>query len=276
MFQSHWKRVDKRALLDSGTTENFMHLRAVKQLKLKTTSLSHPRKVRNVDGTTNTGGDIHEFATLEVLYNGRKHDHRFFVADIGPDNFILGYPFFEASSPNINWRQGSLDGAVTISTNDAATLIERIHKPRKKSKTPAWVRVIPGWEPGDEVWCQTTIRKMTVAQQLAIDVADKTKRSWQELVPERYHKFASVFSEEGSKKFPDQRPWDHAIDLKPDAPTSINCRVYPLSPAEKEEQQKFLQQNLRLKCIRCSKSPYASGFFFIKKKDGKFRPVQDY
>jgi len=56
----------------------------------------------------------------------------------------------------------------------------------------------------------------------------------------------------------------------------INCRVYPLSPKEKEEQRKFLSQNLRLQRIHRSKSPYASGFFLIRKKDGKFRPVQDY
>jgi len=79
-----------------------------------------------------------------------------------------------------------------------------------------------------------------------------------------------------SERFPDRRLWDHAIELKEDAPTSINCRVYPLSPKEKEEQQEFLSQNLRLQRIRHSKSPYASSFFLIRKKDGKFRPVQDY
>jgi len=64
--------------------------------------------------------------------------------------------------------------------------------------------------------------------------------------------------------------------LKPDAPTSIDCRVYPLAPKEKEEQRKFLEANLHLKRIRRSNSPYASSFFLIKKKDSKFRPVQDY
>ena len=34
--------------------------------------------------------------------------------------------------------------------------------------------------------------------------------------------------------------------------------------------------NKRLQRIRRSNSPYASGFFLIRKKDGKFRPVQDY
>src|SRR6266705_5213301 len=92
----------------------------------------------------------------------------------------------------------------------------------------------------------------------------------------QYHRYGKVFSERASKWFPEKRPWNHAIDLKTDAPASIDSRVYPLSPKEKEEQCKFIKANLHLLQIRCSKSPYASGFFLIKKKDGKFRPVQDY
>jgi hypothetical protein len=114
-----------------------------------------------------------------------------------------------------------------------------------------------------------------VAQQLAIQAMDKKKRTWQEIVHPQYHKY-KIWSEEASKRFPDQRHWDHAIDLKEDTPATINCRVYPLSPMEKEEQCKFINSNLHLQRIRRSKSPYASGFFFIKKKDGRYQPVQDY
>jgi len=142
--------------------------------------------------------------------------------------------------------------------------------------TLAWVRCIPGWEEGDKIWLQTRVAKTTVAQQLAEAVTDKKKHTWQELVPERYHHHGKVFSEQASERFPDRRPWDHAIKLKDDAPTSINCCIYPLSPKEKEEQREFLSQNLHLQRICRSKSPYASGFFLIRKKDGKFRPVQDY
>jgi hypothetical protein len=39
---------------------------------------------------------------------------------------------------------------------------------------------------------------------------------------------------------------------------------------------KFLQEQEAKGYIRPSISPYASPFFFIKKKDGKLRPVQDY
>jgi Reverse transcriptase (RNA-dependent DNA polymerase) len=52
--------------------------------------------------------------------------------------------------------------------------------------------------------------------------------------------------------------------------------VYPLSPAEKQAQKEFIATNLRLGRIHRSKSQYACGFFFVGKKDGKLRPVQDY
>jgi hypothetical protein len=38
---------------------------------------------------------------------------------------------------------------------------------------------------------------------------------------------------------------------------------------------KFLQEQEAKGYIRPSISPYASPFFFIQKKDGKLRPVQD-
>src|SRR5258708_34592729 len=90
------------------------------------------------------------------------------------------------------------------------------------------------------------VKRTNVSQQLAIDALDKQEKTWQELVPKQYHKFGSIFSEKDLERFPGTRKWDHAIDLKDDAPTSINCRVYPLSPKEKEEQKEFLTKNLRL------------------------------
>ena len=40
--------------------------------------------------------------------------------------------------------------------------------------------------------------------------------------------------------------------------------------------QAFIDENLKTGQIQPSKSPQASPFFFVKKKDGKLRPVQDY
>ena len=45
---------------------------------------------------------------------------------------------------------------------------------------------------------------------------------------------------------------------------------------EDEVLKKFLKEQLEKGYIRKSKSQYASAFFFIKKKDGKLHPIQDY
>jgi len=208
-----------------------------------------------------------------VNNNGEQALHAFYVADIGQDDFILGYPFLEASNPDIDWRNGCIDGFTTISTAKANNWQPIPKGMRQIETTPIWVWSIPGWEEGDEVWLQTRIAKTTVTSQLAQDATNKRKRTWQEIIPEWYHRHGKVFSEEASEWFPACQPWDHAIELTEDAPTSINCRVYPLSPKEKEEQREFLSQNLHLQRICHSKSPYASGFFLIQKKDGKFHPV---
>ena len=51
---------------------------------------------------------------------------------------------------------------------------------------------------------------------------------------------------------------------------------YNLTPAEQEELDKFLKENLEKGYIQKSESPMASPFFFVKKRDGKLRPCQDY
>ena len=118
-LQTWYKRVNRNALLDSGATENFIHLRAVKQLELKTRGLKKPRNVQNVDRTINKGGKIEHAVTLKLKHAGKDICHQFFVADIGPNNFIFGYPFLEAASPNIDWNAGRISGSVTASTEDA-------------------------------------------------------------------------------------------------------------------------------------------------------------
>jgi hypothetical protein len=49
-----------------------------------------------------------------------------------------------------------------------------------------------------------------------------------------------------------------------------------LSQLEQEELKKFLKEPQERGTIQLSKSPYAAAFFFIRKKNGKLRPVQDY
>ena len=199
-LQTRTKRVDRKALLDSGATESFIHHRTARRLNLKTKELKKPRDVRNVDGTLNRAGAITHAVEIEVAYNGHTSKHNFFIADIGPDEFLLGFPFFEATQPTINWKKGEIVGQVTLRMEDADRWQPAKRGSRKRvTCIPAWVHALDGWEEGDELWQKITIRKMTVAQQLAIQEADKQKKKdWHDIVPPQYHKY-KIWSEEESE-----------------------------------------------------------------------------
>ena len=53
-------------------------------------------------------------------------------------------------------------------------------------------------------------------------------------------------------------------------------KIYPLSREEREEVQEFIKEQLRKGYIRPSKSSQTALVFFVGKKDGKKRKVQDY
>ena len=144
-----------------------------------------------------------EAVDLLVNNNGKTATHAFFVANIGQDNYILGYPFFEASTPNIDWHRARIEGTTSISTVDASNWTPQTKGTCRQDTTPAWVRSIPGWEKGDKIWLQTHVARTTVASELAQKATDKTKRTWQEIVPEWYHRHGKVFSEKASEQFPD-------------------------------------------------------------------------
>jgi hypothetical protein len=114
------------------------------------------------------------------------------------------------------------------------------------------------------------------AQRLAQESKAKdTPKTLEDMIPARYHHFLSVFDEKEANRFPSSKPWDHAIDLKDDF-VPKDCKIYPLLPVERTSLDAWITEQLGKGYIRPSKSPQASPFFFVGKKDGKLRPVQDY
>src|SRR5260221_4484300 len=95
------------------------------------------------------------------------------------------------------------------------------------------------------------------------------------MVPAQYHDFRDIFSKEAFDELPPWKVWDHAIDLSPGTELP-HSQMFPLSPAEQKELDDFLWENLANGCIHPSKSPTGAPVFFIKKKEGYLRLVQDY
>ena len=72
-----------------------------------------------------------------------------------------------------------------------------------------------------------------------------------------------------------KKAWDHAIDLREEF-VPKKGKIYLLSRVEREEMQKFVKDQLKKGYIRPSKLPQMLLVFFVPKKDGKKRMVQNY
>ena len=74
---------------------------------------------------------------------------------------------------------------------------------------------------------------------------------------------------------PTRKVWDYAIDTK-EVFMPRKEKVYSLSREEREEVYEFINEQLRKGYIRPSMLPQIAPVFFVGKKDGKKRMVQDY
>ena len=100
----------EHALLDSGTTDNFIDQRTIKRLNIPMRRLDRPRILYNVDKTENRNGRITHYVDLEITRGVQIRVQRFYIADLGADRFFLGFPWLYKFNPEINWRQHTANG----------------------------------------------------------------------------------------------------------------------------------------------------------------------
>jgi hypothetical protein len=240
--------------------------------------------VYNVDGTRNKIGTISEKVVVTLKVQGKNTRTELLVTGLGRKKVILGYPWLVDLNPDIDWRKGILrwrhdrpgsSRNARLTANIYATLFDKETLVEDVEDQDLVISYIKGEanKGVEEVWAKT---RMTKSIQLAQKKErKKPKKPPEELVPKEFHEYLSVFSEEEAGRFPERTAWDHAINLK-EGFKPKSAHIYPMSPAEELELKGFLEENLDKNYVRKSKSEQAVPFFFVDKKDGKLRPVQDY
>ena len=131
-------------------------------------------------------------------------------------------------------------------------------KKQKRGRTVEVRKIAEEWEIWDEK-----------------EEAAKLEAEARRLVPEKFHRWIKVFGKKQSERMPTRKLWDHAIEVK-EGFVLRKGKVYPLSRKEREEVREFVKEQLWKGYIRPSKLPQTAPVFFVGKKDGKKRMVQDY
>jgi len=279
------KRAEGIALIDSGATENFMNLDYARWLGLPIKHLEKTRQLFNVDGTENKAGKLQFYTDVSLQTGTKRTNHRFFLSNLGEVKAILGYPWFADTQPKIDWSRGWIDSSqlpIILRSPDAqkAQFVAKSGKTAIKRTTEGItirrVQIRPT--------AQEAVQQIIAKGRLRLFIRNlQVKQAEQDIppeelktIPQEYRRHLKVFSEKAAAHLPPDRPWNHAIELKPNAPASIRGRIYPLTQLENEALEKHIKEQEAKGYIRPSKSPYAAPFFFIKKKSGELRPIYDY
>ena len=246
------------ALIDSGATKNFMNLDYARWLKLTIKELRQHHPLFNVDGTENKSGALHYYMDLQFKTGTQTTNQRFYLPDLRDHKAIFGYLWFTAFQPRVDWKRGWIDMSQLPIVLSAPNAAKATYTPRTKN-TPR------------------PIRKVTDQYFLGrVTIGSTTSNEQNPAIPKEYQRHGKVFSEMEFQRLPQSTVWDHAIELLLGAPDTLPGRLLPLTQEEKAEMHKFMQEHLKRGTIHISKSPYTANFFFVKKKDRKLQPVQDY
>jgi len=202
-----YEGVAVKALLDSGATGLFMDTTFTKEKRFKIEKLKKPLLVRNVDGTTNAGGAITHQVECNMFFKGHVERARMDIYNLGKIELILEMPWLAAHNPEIDWEKGEVK----------MTRCPPIYGKRKQEGKGKKVRKTK---------------------------KDKDKKVLRKLVPKRFWKWKKVFGKKESERMPVQKTWDHAIELK-EGFTPRKGKIYSLSREEREEVQKFVEDQLR-------------------------------
>ena len=182
---------------------------------------------------------------------------RFLVTELEKDKMILGLPWLKQYNPKIDWNTGKIDIDSIHVENTFSRMFMRsvelarmeVIKPRPRPDIEEVFKTLPDNGPilegllessleNEEIWIQA---KTSISQGLAHQHIDNKAKVE---LPEVYTEYKTVFEKEASERMPERKAWDHAINLKTDF-IPKDCKIYPLSPEEQKEQDKFLEENLR-------------------------------
>ena len=108
-IRTRYFMADKKALVDSRAMDNFIHPTFAKRLGLAMTPLEKPKRIYNIDNTSNKSGSITHSLELKVTTKGVDKVMRFLVTDIGNEDILLGYPWLATFEPKFRWKDAIIE-----------------------------------------------------------------------------------------------------------------------------------------------------------------------
>ena len=100
------KKLEVKALVDSGCTHIGIDEQLVKDKKIPTKPIDFSFEVFNADGTKN--GEVTKMVSLEIKINGHTEQLEAVVTDLDRTDMFLGYDWLVKHNPKVNWKNSTI------------------------------------------------------------------------------------------------------------------------------------------------------------------------
>jgi len=222
------KNLKVEALVHSRCTHTGIDEQLVKEKRIQIKKIDFSFEVFNVDGTKN--GEVTKVAPLEVEINGHKETLEAAVTDLDGTDMFLGHDWLVKHNPEVNWKNGTIKftrcpGNCTITHKDIQF---------------------------NSRWTKETAMDKT--EQDDGEIGKEPDTTNPEDLPEYIRPFTHLFNKKKFKKLPEQREWDHEINLTEEAPMELNEKAYAMTIKKEEALNQWLDEQLKAGLIVESKS----------------------
>ena len=253
-----------KALLDSSVIGMFMNRKIAAKYGFRLQKLERPVMVINVNGTNNSGQAITHQVEVSVYYKSHIEKMRIDMCDLERTDIILRMLWLLAHNLEINWETEEVKMTRCLLLCRRNTKLEKGQKVKKEKRVVMLEK--------EKIVRQIIDNKKNWKREKKVE-ADH--RKIKEIVSRKSLKQRKVFRKVKSERIPMRKIQDYTIDLKKTFKLQKE-RIYSLSKDEREEIHDFVNNQLRKRYIRLSKSPQTLLVFFVDKKNGSKRMVIDY
>jgi len=296
-----------KALLNFGAMGSFIDKDFVRTKGITTQSISCPILVYNIDSSPNKAEQISEVVDIVLHYKTHSERTLLTVSNLGRQSMILGYTWLKDHNPEVDWqtREVQMNHCPPRCKGCHAICKEQALRRKTEARAVNVCRSRPSpeyaedleedenplqtgeveYKQGDQLFMTRLLPEppavdLYATSMISQKLAEGARRALEAqkglfTLPDYARGFESMFAKKDFDILLEHRQWDHAVELVPGS-VPKSSKVYPLSPVEQKELDSFLEENLCTGQICPSKSPMAAPVFFIKKKDGLLRLVQDY
>lgn len=241
------------ALVDSGSTHNFISEKVAQGLRLTETP-TKPFTVRVADG--NPLQCRRKYTGITIRVGDTNFSVTLYALPLAGLDLVLGVQWLASLGPVLcDWTLKTLQ----FDLNGKTTILTGLSTPTIRPTTQQDVE--KEGRQGRLLFAICFVLEKPELQPLNDDMRDILQE------------FEDVFRVPDS--LPPQRPIEHHINLK-EGTNAINVRPYRYAYFQKDEIERQVNQMLSTGIIQPSSSPFSSPVLLVKKKDGSWRFCTDY